>query len=95
MIPAESGPAPDPARSIAFWGIVALARAGQARRRRSAVIASSGGRRDAHVVNTSPFDGRYIDRLTHRCHIFEMNGESYRFKESMKAKKDKDPKKGK
>lgn len=36
-----------------------------------------------------------LDRLTHRCHIFEMNGESYRFRESMKAKKDKDPKKGK
>ena len=25
-----------------------------------------------------------LDRLTHRCHIFEMNGESYRFRESMK-----------
>ncbi len=36
-----------------------------------------------------------LDRLTHRCHIFEMNGESYRFRESMKGKKDKDPKKGK
>jgi DNA replication protein DnaC len=36
-----------------------------------------------------------LDRLTHRCHIFEMNGESYRFRESMKAKKDKDQKKGK
>ena len=36
-----------------------------------------------------------LDRLTHRCHIFEMNGESYRFRESMKAKKDRDPKKGK
>jgi DNA replication protein DnaC len=36
-----------------------------------------------------------LDRLTHKCHIFEMNGESYRFRESMKAKKDKDPKKGK
>jgi DNA replication protein DnaC len=35
-----------------------------------------------------------LDRLTHRCHIFEMNGESYRLKESMKAKKD-PPKKGK
>src|SRR5689334_24752993 len=23
-----------------------------------------------------------LDRLTHRCHIFEMNGESYRFRES-------------
>ncbi len=35
-----------------------------------------------------------LDRLTHRCHIFEMNGESYRFRESMKAKKEA-PKKGK
>jgi len=30
-----------------------------------------------------------LDRLTHRCNIFEMNGESYRFRESMKAKDDK------
>jgi DNA replication protein DnaC len=36
-----------------------------------------------------------LDRLTHRCHIFEMNGESYRFKESMKSKKEQPPKKGK
>jgi DNA replication protein DnaC len=35
-----------------------------------------------------------LDRLTHRCHIFEMNGESYRFRESMKTKKE-PPKKGK
>ena len=28
-----------------------------------------------------------LDRLTHHCHIFEMNGESFRFKESMKEKK--------
>lgn len=28
-----------------------------------------------------------LDRLTHHCHIPEMNGESYRFRESMKAKK--------
>jgi DNA replication protein DnaC len=28
-----------------------------------------------------------LDRLTHHCHIFEMNGESYRFRESMKQKK--------
>ena len=27
-----------------------------------------------------------LDRLTHRCHIFEMNGERYRFRESMKGK---------
>jgi DNA replication protein DnaC len=36
-----------------------------------------------------------LDRLTHKCHIFEMNGESYRFRESMKAKRDRDAKKGK
>jgi DNA replication protein DnaC len=28
-----------------------------------------------------------LDRFTHRCHIFEMNGESYRFRESSKASK--------
>ena len=27
-----------------------------------------------------------LDRLTHRCQIFEMNGESYHFRESMKTK---------
>jgi DNA replication protein DnaC len=36
-----------------------------------------------------------LDRLTHRCEIFEMNGESYRFRESMKARTDKEPKKAK
>jgi DNA replication protein DnaC len=30
-----------------------------------------------------------LDRLTHRCSIFEMNGESFRFRESMKSKKKK------
>jgi len=30
-----------------------------------------------------------LDRLTHHCHIFEMNGESYRFRESMKGKRSK------
>jgi DNA replication protein DnaC len=30
-----------------------------------------------------------LDRLTHRCQIFEMNGESFRFRESMKNKKSK------
>jgi DNA replication protein DnaC len=28
-----------------------------------------------------------LDRLTHRCHIFEMNSESFRFRESMKIRK--------
>ena len=36
-----------------------------------------------------------LDRLTHKCHIFEMNGESYRFKESMKNKQEKPAKAGK
>jgi len=27
-----------------------------------------------------------LDRLTHKCHILEMNGESYRFKESMRRR---------
>jgi len=39
--------------------------------------------------------GALLDRLTHRCHIFEMKGESYRFRESMQdkhsAKKGKQP----
>jgi DNA replication protein DnaC len=30
-----------------------------------------------------------LDRLRHRCQIFEMNGESYRFRESKKSKDDK------
>lgn len=30
-----------------------------------------------------------LDRLTHRCHIFDMNGESYRFRESAKAAREK------
>jgi len=30
-----------------------------------------------------------LDRLTHRCQIFEMNGESFRFRESMKSKRGK------
>jgi DNA replication protein DnaC len=28
-----------------------------------------------------------LDRLTHHCHIFDMNGESYRFRESVKNKR--------
>jgi DNA replication protein DnaC len=36
-----------------------------------------------------------LDRLTHKCHIFEMNGESYRFRDSMKTKAGKEPKRTK
>jgi DNA replication protein DnaC len=33
-----------------------------------------------------------LDRFTHRCKIFEMNGESYRFRESVKQKGTRNPK---
>ena len=32
--------------------------------------------------------GALLDRLTHHCHIFEMNGENYRFRESMKSQQE-------
>jgi len=32
-----------------------------------------------------------LDRFTHHCHIFEMNGESYRFRQSAKAQRTKGP----
>ena len=48
-----------------------------------------------HVFLGARMTAALLDRLTHRCHIFEMNGESYRFRESMKAKKENAPKKGK
>ena len=32
-----------------------------------------------------------LDRFTHHCNIFEMNGESYRFRESSKPNKEKKP----
>lgn len=31
--------------------------------------------------------GALLDRLTHHCHVLEMNGESYRFREAMRSKK--------
>jgi hypothetical protein len=34
-------------------------------------------------------------RVTHKCQIFKLAGESYRFRESMKAKAGKDVKKAK
>jgi DNA replication protein DnaC len=35
--------------------------------------------------------GALIDRLCHHCHIFDMNGESYRFRQSMKSKRGRNP----
>lgn len=43
----------------------------------------------AQVFQGERMTAALLDRLTHRCHIFEMNGESYRFRESMKTKKGK------
>ena len=41
----------------------------------------------AQVFQGERMTAALLDRITHHCHIFEMNGESYRFRESMKAKK--------
>lgn len=37
------------------------------------------------ALSVSRMTAALLDRLTHRCHIFEMNGQSYRFRESVKA----------
>ena len=39
----------------------------------------------AQVFQGERMTAALLDRLTHRCHIFEMNGQSYRFRESVKA----------
>jgi DNA replication protein DnaC len=41
----------------------------------------------AQVFQGERMTAALLDRITHRCHIFEMNGESYRFRESMRARK--------
>jgi DNA replication protein DnaC len=38
------------------------------------------------VLHDPQMTAALLDRLTHRCHIFEHKGESYRFRESMKKK---------
>jgi len=38
------------------------------------------------VFGDERLTGALLDRLTHRCHILEMNGESYRFKESLRRR---------
>lgn len=38
------------------------------------------------VFQSERMTAALLDRLTHRCHIFEMQGESYRFREAMKEK---------
>lgn len=36
------------------------------------------------VFGDERLTGALLDRLTHKCHILEMNGDSYRFKESLR-----------
>jgi DNA replication protein DnaC len=38
------------------------------------------------IFGDEALTGALLDRLTHRCHILEMNAESYRFKESLRRK---------
>jgi DNA replication protein DnaC len=45
----------------------------------------------AQIFQGERMTAALLDRLCHRCHIFEMNGESYRFRESMKSKKGRKP----
>ena len=39
------------------------------------------------VLGSERLTGAALDRLTHRCHIIEMKGESYRLKEAKRRKK--------
>ena len=41
----------------------------------------------AQIFQGDQMTAALLDRLCHRCHIFEMNGESYCFRESMKTRK--------
>ncbi|AGG05958.1 IS21-like element helper ATPase IstB [Dehalococcoides mccartyi] len=41
------------------------------------------------IFGDEALTGALLDRLTHRCHIIEMNGDSYRFKESLRRKEKK------
>jgi DNA replication protein DnaC len=42
-----------------------------------------------HIFQGERMTAALLDRFTHRCAIFEMNGESYRFRESSKTAKEK------
>ena len=39
------------------------------------------------IFGDDALTGALLDRLTHRCHIIEMNEDRYLFKESLKRKK--------
>jgi DNA replication protein DnaC len=56
--------------------------------RRSLVVTTNLAFADwGQVFQDERLAGALLDRLTHRCHIFEMKGESYRFRESMKDRR--------
>lgn len=56
--------------------------------RRSLLITSNLAFSDwSQIFQGERMTAALLDRLTHHCEIFEMNGESYRFRESMKQKK--------
>ena len=40
------------------------------------------------VFGDDALTGALLDRITHHCHIVEMNGDSYRFKESLRRKEE-------
>ena len=41
----------------------------------------------AEVFGSERLTGALVDRLTHRCHILETNGESYRLRQAKKQTK--------
>ena len=38
------------------------------------------------MLGSERLTGAALDRLTHRCHILEMNGESYRLKDAKRRR---------
>jgi DNA replication protein DnaC len=59
--------------------------------RKSTIISSNLEFKDwSSVFVTQNLTSALLDRLIHRCHILEVNGESYRFKESIRRKKSKE-----
>ena len=43
------------------------------------------------VLGSERLTGAVLDRLTHRCHILEMNGESYRLKDAKRRRNTREP----
>ena len=59
--------------------------------RKSTIISSNLEFKDwSSVFVSQNLTSALLDRLLHRCHVLEVNGESYRFKESLRQKKTKE-----